>query len=235
MYPGTEYQKDQHLPFPTSLPQDAGDNTEVTPHPPSLLSATPQRTCLSAPVLALVPFLGCFQVPLYPFKVPSWLPGHTLPTPVEPPVNRHLQVLFCRVALQPLLPQLRLVPGFTLSQVQNLAFVCVEFHAPDDCPKLLSIQILLQGLLSLERVNSTSWLPVWYQQQRCPPGIQLLPPDLSPKEQLWEMVAMQMSLQSPFSPAAQPALHPSHCVLAHPTVRQLTHRGARRNSISTQC
>lgn len=35
------------------------------------------------------------------------------------------------------------------------AFVLVQFHAMNGCPVLQSIQIPLQGLLSLERVNST--------------------------------------------------------------------------------
>ncbi|GAB0207835.1 adenomatous polyposis coli protein-like [Grus japonensis] len=61
-----------------------------------------------------------------------------------------------RAALQPLLSQSILVSGTTLSQVKNLVFVSVKIYATDDCPMLQSIQIPLQGLLSLERVNSTS-------------------------------------------------------------------------------
>ncbi|GAB0208543.1 macrophage immunometabolism regulator [Grus japonensis] len=88
--------------------------------------------------------------------LPSWLPGHTLLTPTEPAANQHPQIPFCRAALQPLLSQSMLVSGITPSQVLNLAFVLVKFHAIDDCPMLQSIQIPLQGPSSLERVNSTS-------------------------------------------------------------------------------
>ena len=77
-------------------------------------------------------------------------------TPDEPPVNRHPQTPSCGAALQPLLSQFILVPNVTPSQVQNPAFGLVEFHVTDDCPMLQSIQIPLQGLLCLERVNSTS-------------------------------------------------------------------------------
>ncbi|KAK4806807.1 hypothetical protein QYF61_005603 [Mycteria americana] len=80
----------------------------------------------------------------------------TLLTHIEPAVNQHPQIPFCRAALQPLLSQFILVPGITPCQVQNPAFGLVKFHAIDDCPMLQSIQIPLQGLLSLERVNSTS-------------------------------------------------------------------------------
>ncbi|KAK4811166.1 hypothetical protein QYF61_019797 [Mycteria americana] len=45
-------------------------------------------------------------------------------------------------------------------RVQNLAFGLVKFHAINDCPMLQSIQISLQGLLSLKRVNSTSQFSV---------------------------------------------------------------------------
>ncbi|KAK4827409.1 hypothetical protein QYF61_017839 [Mycteria americana] len=74
----------------------------------------------------------------------------TLLTHIEPAVNQHPQVPFCRAALQPLLSQSVLVPRMTLSQVQNLAFGLVKFHPINDFP------IPLQGILSLKGVISTS-------------------------------------------------------------------------------
>ncbi|KAK4810956.1 hypothetical protein QYF61_013364, partial [Mycteria americana] len=53
----------------------------------------------------------------------------TLLTHVEPIVNQHPQIPFCRAALQPLLSQFILVPGVTPSQVQNPALGLVKFHA----------------------------------------------------------------------------------------------------------
>lgn len=47
---------------------------------------------------------------------------------IEPAVNQHPQISFCRAALQTLLSQCILVLGITLSQVQNLAFILVQSH-----------------------------------------------------------------------------------------------------------
>ncbi|KAK4811360.1 hypothetical protein QYF61_027589 [Mycteria americana] len=79
--------------------------------------------------------------------IDTWAKEHgiewgTLLTHIEPAVNQHPQVPFCRAALQPLLSQSILVPGITPCQMQNPAF------------------IPLQGLLSLERVNSTSQIGI---------------------------------------------------------------------------
>lgn len=79
--------------------------------------------------------------------------AHTLLTPVEPLVNQHPQILFCRAAFQPFLSQFSLMSGITLSQMENLAFGCVQFHAIDDCSVLQSIQIPLQGLLSTSQFH----------------------------------------------------------------------------------
>ncbi|KAK4826818.1 hypothetical protein QYF61_011626 [Mycteria americana] len=69
----------------------------------------------------------------------------TLLTPTDPAVDQHPQIPFCRASLQPLLSQFILV--FT---VQNPAFFLVKFHAVDDCPMLQSVEIPLQGLLTLK-------------------------------------------------------------------------------------
>jgi len=80
----------------------------------------------------------------------------TLLSHMNPAVNQHSQTPFCRAGLQPLVSQFILVTGVTPPQVQNPAFGPVKGHATGDCLMLQSIQIPLQGLSSLERVNTTS-------------------------------------------------------------------------------
>lgn len=50
-------------------------------------------------------------------------------TYIEPSVNTHPQIPFCRVAFQPLFFQFIVVAGIPQSQVQNVAFGLVKFHA----------------------------------------------------------------------------------------------------------
>lgn len=78
----------------------------------------------------------------------------------EPTVNQVSPQGF----LQPLISQSVIVSGITLSLVQSLAFILVEFHAIDDYPTCQSMQISLQGLLSLE---SQLYFLVQCNQQTC--------------------------------------------------------------------
>lgn len=60
-------------------------------------------------------------------------------THVEPTANQHTQILFYRVALQPLISQSILMPGITPPQVQDLALVLITFHAVADGLMLQSL------------------------------------------------------------------------------------------------
>ena len=84
--------------------------------------------------------VGCavFDAPQDTEVCPPGCQGTTLAA-VEPAVDQHPQIPFCRVALQPLLSQFILLPGITPSQVQNPAFGLVQFHPIDDCPMPQSI------------------------------------------------------------------------------------------------
>lgn len=76
-------------------------------------------------------------------------------TRIQLGLNHSLQVPFSRAALQPLNPHSVHLSGVALSQVHNLAFA-VEFHVIGDCPALQCFTLSLQGLLTLEEVNSPS-------------------------------------------------------------------------------
>ena len=169
----------------------------------------------------------------------------TLLTHIEPAVDQHPQIPFCRAALQPLLSQSVLVPGVTLSQMQNLTFVLVKFHAIDDCPMLQSIQVPLQGLLSLRRVNSTSQFGIVSKLANgafnsC---MQIIDQNI---EWNWpqngalgnttgdRLLAKCSPIHyNPLSFALQPVLHPAHHKPTHPTVGQLVQKDAVRDSIKT--
>ena len=89
-------------------------------------------------------------------EVKAYYWGHyqsTLLNSIEPVVNQHLQIPFCRAALQPLLSRFVLVPGVTPTQMQNLAFGLVKFHAINHCPVLQSIQNPLQALIPQESLS----------------------------------------------------------------------------------
>ncbi|KAK4811354.1 LOW QUALITY PROTEIN: hypothetical protein QYF61_027583 [Mycteria americana] len=147
----------------------AVESNEVNPQPPFLQNKQAKSPQLLLIGHAFQPFHQLCCPPLDAFKdlnilLKLWGPElhtvlqGTLLTHIEPAVNQHPQVPFCRAALQPLLSQSILVSSVTPSQVQNLAFVLIKFHAIDDCPMLQSIP--LQGLLPLKRVNSTSQIGI---------------------------------------------------------------------------
>ncbi|PKU41812.1 hypothetical protein llap_7885 [Limosa lapponica baueri] len=93
----------------------------------------------------MVGFLGCKHA----------LPGH-----VELLINQDPQVLLLRAALQPFSTQPVFVPGITMSQVQDLALGLIELHEVDMDPPLKPVQVSLDGIPSLQRVDCTTQLGV---------------------------------------------------------------------------
>ncbi|PKU42541.1 hypothetical protein llap_7164 [Limosa lapponica baueri] len=79
---------------------------------------------------------------------------------VELPIHQHPQVLFLRAALNPFSPQPLFVPGFAVTQVQDLALGLVELHKVRMGPHLKPVQAPLDGMPSLQRVDQATQLGV---------------------------------------------------------------------------
>ncbi|KAK4818965.1 hypothetical protein QYF61_022632 [Mycteria americana] len=82
--------------------------------------------------------------------------GHlgTLPAHIQPAVNQHPQVLFCRAAFQPLFPKPVALHGVAVAQVQDLALGLVKPHTIDLSPSIQPLQVPLQSLPPLKQINT---------------------------------------------------------------------------------
>ncbi|PKU45927.1 hypothetical protein llap_3762 [Limosa lapponica baueri] len=78
---------------------------------------------------------------------------HTLLNHVELLINQHPQVLLLRAVLNPFSAQPVFVPGIAMSQVQDLALSLVELHEVQTVPCLKPVQVLLDGIPSLDRAT----------------------------------------------------------------------------------
>ncbi|KAK4813810.1 hypothetical protein QYF61_026414, partial [Mycteria americana] len=93
----------------------------------------------------MVGFLGCKR---------------TLLAHVQLFVHQYPQVLFRRATLDHIIPQPVLKPRIAPTQVQNVALGLVEPHEVHTGPLLELVQVPLDGILSLRRVNCTTQLGV---------------------------------------------------------------------------
>ncbi|KAK4816043.1 hypothetical protein QYF61_011051 [Mycteria americana] len=93
----------------------------------------------------MVGFLGCKR---------------TLLAHVQLFIHQYPQVLLHRAALNPFIPQLVLIPGVTLNQVQDLALALVEPPEVHMGLLLELVQVPLDGNPSLRHVNHTTQLGV---------------------------------------------------------------------------
>ena len=73
---------------------------------------------------------------------------------------KYPQVVLLRAALDQLSAQPVLVFGIALTHVQDLALGLVELHAVHAGPPLQPVQVPLNGIPSLQRVNHTTQLVV---------------------------------------------------------------------------
>ncbi|KAK4807192.1 hypothetical protein QYF61_024312 [Mycteria americana] len=88
--------------------------------------------------------------------------GHlgTLLAHIQPAVNQHPQVLFCRAAFQPLFPKPVALHGVAVAQVQDLALGLVKPHTIDLGPSIQPVQVPLQSLPPLKQINTPTQLGV---------------------------------------------------------------------------
>ncbi|KAK4815356.1 hypothetical protein QYF61_001344 [Mycteria americana] len=84
----------------------------------------------------------------------------TLQAHVQLFIHQYSKVLLCRAALNPFIPHPVLIPGVALTQVKDLALGLVEPHEVHMDPLLELVQVPLNGILSLRRVNRTTQLGV---------------------------------------------------------------------------
>ncbi|KAK4819998.1 hypothetical protein QYF61_017377 [Mycteria americana] len=82
--------------------------------------------------------------------------GHlgTLLAHVQPAVNQHPQVLFCRAAFEPLFPKPVALHGVAGAQEQDPALGLVKPHTIDLGPLIQPVPIPLQSLLTLKKVDT---------------------------------------------------------------------------------
>ncbi|KAK4808881.1 hypothetical protein QYF61_007996 [Mycteria americana] len=85
---------------------------------------------------------------------------HTLPGHVELLINQHPQILLRRAALNTFSAQPVFVLGIAPTQVQNFALGLVELHEVRTGPPLKPVQVPLDGIPSLQRVDCTTQLGV---------------------------------------------------------------------------
>ncbi|KAK4816170.1 hypothetical protein QYF61_011552 [Mycteria americana] len=86
--------------------------------------------------------------------------NHPLSAHVWHFVHQYPQVLLSRAALNPFIPQPVLIPGVALTQVQDPALGLVRSHEVCMGPLLELVQVPLDGIPSLRRVNLTTQLGV---------------------------------------------------------------------------
>ncbi|KAK4816374.1 hypothetical protein QYF61_016278 [Mycteria americana] len=84
----------------------------------------------------------------------------TLLARIQPFIHQYPQVLLCRAALNPFIPQPVLIQGVAPAQVQDLALGLVEPPEVHMGPLLELVQVPLDGILSLRHVNNTTQLGV---------------------------------------------------------------------------
>ncbi|KAK4830883.1 hypothetical protein QYF61_013812 [Mycteria americana] len=84
----------------------------------------------------------------------------TLLAHVQLSIHQYPQVPLPRAALNHIIPQPVLILGIALTQVQDLALGLVEPHEVHTGPLLQIVQVPLDGIPSLRRVNCTTQLGV---------------------------------------------------------------------------
>ncbi|KAK4832883.1 hypothetical protein QYF61_026433 [Mycteria americana] len=85
---------------------------------------------------------------------------YTLSAHVQLFIHQYPQVLLCRAALNPFIPQPVLILGVAVTHVQDLALGLVEPHEVHMGPLLKLVQVLLDGIPSFWHVNRTTQLGV---------------------------------------------------------------------------
>ncbi|PKU43223.1 hypothetical protein llap_6461 [Limosa lapponica baueri] len=93
----------------------------------------------------MVGFLGC---------------KHTLLAHTQLFIYRYSQILLLRAALNVFIPQPVLIPGLSLTQVQDPPLCLIDLHKVHMGPLLKSVQVPLDGIPSLRHVNCTTQLGV---------------------------------------------------------------------------
>jgi len=78
-------------------------------------------------------------------------------------IHHHPQVLLGRAALNPIIPQLVLILGVALTQVQDFALGLVEPHEVHIGPPLQLVQVTLDDISSFWHVNCTTQLGVIFK------------------------------------------------------------------------
>ncbi|KAK4814519.1 hypothetical protein QYF61_021620 [Mycteria americana] len=88
--------------------------------------------------------------------------GHlgTLLAHIQPPGDQHPQVLFCWSAFQPLFPKPVALRGVLVTHVQDLALSLVEPHTTGLGPSIQPVQVPLQTLPTLKKINTPTQLGV---------------------------------------------------------------------------
>ncbi|KAK4819185.1 hypothetical protein QYF61_026659 [Mycteria americana] len=84
----------------------------------------------------------------------------TLLAHIQAAVNKHPQVLLCLAAFQPLFPKPVALHGVAVAQVQDLALGLVKPHTIDLGPSIQPVQVPLQSLPTLQRINTPTQLGV---------------------------------------------------------------------------
>ncbi|KAK4818808.1 hypothetical protein QYF61_019737 [Mycteria americana] len=84
----------------------------------------------------------------------------TLLAHIQAAVNQHPQVLFCQAAFQPLFPKPVALHGVAVAQVQDLALGLVKPHTIDLSPSIQPVQVPLQSLPTLQKINTPTQLGV---------------------------------------------------------------------------
>ncbi|KAK4831237.1 hypothetical protein QYF61_016335 [Mycteria americana] len=84
----------------------------------------------------------------------------TLLAHIQAAVNKHLQVLLCQAAFQPIFPKPVALHGVAVAQVQDLALGLVKPHTVDLGPSIQPVQVALQSLPTLQHINTPTQLGV---------------------------------------------------------------------------
>ncbi|KAK4810832.1 hypothetical protein QYF61_008804 [Mycteria americana] len=88
--------------------------------------------------------------------------GHlgTLLAHIQAAVNKQAQFLLCWAAFQPLFPKPVALHGVAVAQVQDLALGLVKPHTIDLGPSIQPVQVPLQSLPTLQKINTPTQLGV---------------------------------------------------------------------------
>lgn len=75
---------------------------------------------------------------------------------VQPAVSQHPQVLLPQATFQPCFPQLGVLHGIVVTQVQDLELDLVEPHTVCLGPAIQPVQIALQSIPALQQINTST-------------------------------------------------------------------------------